>query len=91
MIEMPAGTPYAGATIMLALDSTDDVFWLTILQGKYEEAERLFRRSLTITEATLGEGHPHFPAGLNNLAGLLAAQVSLEFLYHLFSDTTVRY
>lgn len=76
---------------MLALDSTDDVVWLTILQGKYEEAERLFRRALTITEATLGESHPHFPAGLNNLAGLLAAQVSSEFLCHLLRGRIVDY
>lgn len=62
-----------------------------LLQGKYEEAERLFRRALTVTEATLGERNPQFPVILNNFAGLLGGQVSSVFLYPLFPGTVAGY
>ena len=37
-------------------------------QGKYEEAEPLYRRSLAIKEKQLGEDHPDVATSLNNLA-----------------------
>jgi tetratricopeptide (TPR) repeat protein len=40
-------------------------------QGKIEQAEPLFRRSLAIAEKTLGPEHPDVAAKLSNLAGLL--------------------
>jgi len=43
-------------------------------QGKYGEAEPLYRRSLAIMEAKLGAEHPSVATGLNNLAGLLITQ-----------------
>ena len=46
-----------------------------ILQGKYDEAQPLFERSLEIGKKTLGEDHPDFAPYLNNLAELLRAQV----------------
>lgn len=44
-------------------------------QGKYQEAEPLYRRAMTITEKTLGVGHPDFAQRLNNLAVSLESQV----------------
>ena len=44
-------------------------------QGKYEDAEPLYERSLAILEETLGPRHPHVASSLNNLAGLLKSQV----------------
>jgi tetratricopeptide (TPR) repeat protein len=39
-------------------------------QGKYNEAESLYRRSLSIWEKQLGENHPLVATSLNNLAEL---------------------
>ena len=43
-------------------------------QGKYNEAEPLITRSLSIKEKQLGENHPDFATSLNNLAGLYENQ-----------------
>ncbi len=43
-------------------------------QGRYAEAEPLYRRALAIVEKALGPEHPHVAANLNNLAGLYQAQ-----------------
>ncbi len=37
-------------------------------QGKYEEAEPLFRRALQIRKKALGEEHPAVASSLNSLA-----------------------
>lgn len=50
----------------------------TVVQWKYEEAEILYRRSLGIAKATLGEDNPGYFTDLNNLAGLLQAQVGTK-------------
>jgi CHAT domain-containing protein/Tfp pilus assembly protein PilF len=43
-------------------------------QGKYNEAEPLYKRSLSIREKALGSNHPDVAASLNNLAGLYYSQ-----------------
>ena len=43
-------------------------------QGRYAEAEPLYRRALAIREAVLGPDHPDTASSLNNLAGLFRAQ-----------------
>ena len=43
-------------------------------QGKYNEAELLIARSLSIYENQLGEDHPHVAASFNNLANLYDSQ-----------------
>jgi len=43
------------------------------VQGRYDEAEPLYRRALEISEKTLGAEHPDVATSLNNLAGLLQA------------------
>ena len=45
-----------------------------LAQGKYAEAEPLFRRALAIEEAALGTNHPDVGTTLNNLALLLQEQ-----------------
>lgn len=45
------------------------------MQGKYDQAEPLYRRAIAITEKTLGTGHPSYSTNLNNLGGLLEQQV----------------
>ncbi len=42
-------------------------------QGRYDEAEPLYRSALEIGEKTLGAEHPKYATWLNNLAGLLRA------------------
>jgi hypothetical protein len=42
-------------------------------KARYREAEPLYRRTLAITEASLGPDHPDVATRLNNLAGLLRA------------------
>ena len=44
-------------------------------QGKYEEAEPLYRRSLAIDEKVYGPDHPEVATDLNNWAVLLEKQV----------------
>ena len=44
-------------------------------QGKYDDAEPLYKRALTIREEVLGPDHPKVASSLNNLATLLASQV----------------
>ena len=44
------------------------------VQGKYVEAEPLFKRSLAIREKVLGPEHPDVAASFNNLASLYQAQ-----------------
>lgn len=43
-------------------------------QGRYAEAEELFREALEIDRATIGEVHPGYAIDLNNLAGAVRAQ-----------------
>jgi len=43
-------------------------------QGRYAEAEGLYRVALEIDRATIGEGHPDYAIDLNNLAGVVRAQ-----------------
>ncbi len=43
-------------------------------QGRYDEAEPLYQRSLAILEKALGENHPHVATSLNNLASLYHSQ-----------------
>jgi len=43
-------------------------------QGKYAEAESLYKRSLAIREKVLEPEHAHVAASLNNLAELYHAQ-----------------
>ncbi len=49
---------------------------MLVSQGKLEEAGPLYKRSLDIRESVLGPGHPAVAASLNDLAGLLKAQVT---------------
>ncbi len=54
-------------------------------QGKYEEAEPLHQRSLSIYEKVLGQDHPWTATSLNNLAALYDDQGKYEEaepLYH---------
>lgn len=44
-------------------------------QGKYGDAEPIYRRSMEIMEATLGRDHPEYSTNLNNLAVVLEMQV----------------
>ncbi len=43
-------------------------------QGRYAEAEGLYRVALEIDRATIGEGHPDYAIHLSNLAGVLHEQ-----------------
>ena len=44
-------------------------------QGKYDDAQPLYKRALTIREEVLGPRHPDVASRLNNLASLLKSQV----------------
>lgn len=51
------------------------------MQGKFEEAGALYNRSVDIREKALGVHHPAVAVALNNLAGLLGKQVTVELLH----------
>lgn len=46
-----------------------------VVQGKFDEAEPLLKRSLAINEMVLGPEHPTVATSLDNLAGLLRIRV----------------
>ena len=48
---------------------------LNVDQGRYAEAELLYKRSLAILEKVLGLAHPDVATTLNNLARLYADQL----------------
>src|SRR5437588_550164 len=83
-VPAPAWAPYRGAGVIAEtrpgaaqphvpdpLTSLANVYYL---QGKYGDAEELFKRTLAIQEATLGAGHPDVSTTLNNLAAVYSAQ-----------------
>jgi len=47
-------------------------------QGRYEEAEPLYKQSLSLSQEVLGEHHPHVAQGINNLAALYSSQGRYE-------------
>ena len=51
-----------------------------MLQGKYNEAEPLYRESLAIDKKIYGDEHPEVATDLNNLAWLLESQVSIKII-----------
>lgn len=53
--------------------ATRTTLWAS--QGKLDEADPLYLRSIEIQEKTLGPDHPELAFSLNNRAGLLQAQV----------------
>jgi tetratricopeptide (TPR) repeat protein len=83
--------------------SLNDLGRLLDTQGKCDEAEPLYRRSLAIRRKVcaihlvasscdhsckvLGEEHPDVAASLNNLAGLLCAQGKYDEAKHLLTQS----
>ena len=53
-------------------------------QGKYEEAEELYRQALKIDEKTIGKDHPEYAIQLNNLAGVVKARGRYEEAEELY-------
>ncbi len=56
------------------VESFDKLGGVRYAQGKYAEAEPLYKRSLAIREKALGPEHPDVGQGLNNLAELYRTQ-----------------
>ena len=54
--------------------SLNNLAFLYSKQGRYADAEPLFKRALAIREKALGPNHPDVGVSLNNLAVLYAAQ-----------------
>lgn len=59
------------------------------MQGKYEQAEPLYQRTLLICEQRLGLGHPDTANSLNNLAGLYRLQGKYERAEPLYRQALV--
>lgn len=51
---------------------------LLTTQGKYDEAEGQYKRSLAILENVLGPDDTGVAAGLSNLASLMESQVGVD-------------
>ena len=65
----------------VALNKLGIVF---LAEGKYSEAEGLYKRALAIREQTNGEGHPFVGQVLNNLALVYVAQAKYTEAVGLF-------
>ncbi|CBJ26207.1 NB-ARC and TPR repeat-containing protein [Ectocarpus siliculosus] len=63
-----------GEATEAAARSYFSVGFLFNVQGKYDDAESLYKRSLATQEKVLGQEHPDVAQSLNDLAGLLRAQ-----------------
>jgi hypothetical protein len=63
--EKPLGGDHPAAGVSLS-----NLVDLHRAQGKYEQAEPLYKRSLAIREKALGADHPDVGTSLNNLAAL---------------------
>ncbi|KIN05367.1 hypothetical protein OIDMADRAFT_177562 [Oidiodendron maius Zn] len=48
--------------------------WCSFLQGKYSEAEAIYRQALQLRETVLGKDHPDTLASMDNLASSLHSQ-----------------
>jgi tetratricopeptide (TPR) repeat protein len=76
--EKPEGAKVTGVEIgtqdLHLAASLNEEARLHYRQGKYAEAEPLYKRALTISEKTLGPEHPRVAAILNNLALLYKRQ-----------------
>ncbi|MEP4197439.1 MAG: tetratricopeptide repeat protein [Aliishimia sp.] len=57
-----------------AATQTNNLALVVKAQGRYGEAEALYRQALEIGRATIGKEHPHYATRLNNLAGVVEAQ-----------------
>lgn len=51
------------------------LFLLEIVQGKYDDADRLYMRAISISEKLMGPDHPAVAEHLNEQAQLLLVQV----------------
>ena len=60
------------------LGSINNLASVLTSQGRYEEAERLYRQVLTLRDETLGKEHPDTLRTLNNLALVLTDQGKYE-------------
>jgi tetratricopeptide (TPR) repeat protein len=65
----------------IVLDSLAELYRV---QGRYTEAEPLFKRALEVREKALPAGHPGIAQSLNNLAELYRAQGRLSEAEPLF-------
>ena len=52
----------------------NDLALVLKVQGKYNEAEKLYHQVLGIDRQTIGDDHPNYARRLNNLAGMLVTQ-----------------
>ena len=57
-----------------------------VAQGRYDEAEPLFKRALAINEKALGREHPNTLLALENLSALNQAQGPFGFLTRLLRE-----
>ena len=55
-------------------------------QGKYDEAEPLFREALEMSRETLGSKHQNTLAAINNLGALLKAKGDLAAAEPLYGE-----
>ena len=58
-------------------------------QGRYSEAEPLYKRSLAVVEKALGHDHPKVAAVLNNLAEVFRKQGRYEDAEPLYKRSLV--
>jgi tetratricopeptide (TPR) repeat protein len=56
-------------------------------QGKYDEAEPMYRETLELTEKALGKEHPQTLVSMNNLASLLARQGKYDEAEPMYRET----
>lgn len=75
------------ADVGFRLDVTRRLAWLLYSTGRYDEAEPLFRNTLTARERVLGPDHPDTLSSRNNLAVLLSRTGRYDEAEPLLRDT----
>ncbi|CAM9305418.1 unnamed protein product [Ectocarpus fasciculatus] len=77
-VQLPGGVVGCGFSVKTVSPKYIYLSFTVTFQGKYEEAEPLYVRSLVIFEKIYGPDHPVFALGLSNQAGLLESQGKYE-------------
>ena len=66
-----SGKKHSAPTTPMLARRSNNLAMLYRGQGRYSDAEPLYKRSLAIFEKALGRDHPNVGTSLNNLAALL--------------------
>jgi tetratricopeptide (TPR) repeat protein len=76
-------------TSMLNIEIMSNIGTTLLAQGKYEEAEQIYRQTLELMEKVLGKEHPEAHAAMMNMGTVLLKQGKYEEAEQTYRPTLV--